>query len=85
MRVCLLGWFCSDLPGRDIIEKKFCRFRLDWIRRLLTYEPRGSSNSYGALITEPLRPGASFGALFLTLVVGTICVVMYRWVLLLCC
>ncbi len=57
--------FVPGIPGRSMAEKKeYCRSRLDWIRRLLTYEPRGSSNSYGALITEPSRPGAAFGALF---------------------
>jgi len=54
-----------SVPGKTMVEKKeYCRGRLDWIRRLLTYEPRGSSNSYGALITEPSNPGATFGAVF---------------------
>ena len=57
--------FVPGIPGRSMAEKKeYCRSRLDWVRRLLTYEPRGSSNSYGALITEPARSEAAFGALF---------------------
>jgi proline racemase len=45
-------------------KRDYCRSRLDWVRRLLTYEPRGSSNSYGALITGPSRADADFGAVF---------------------
>ncbi len=57
--------FMPNVPGKTMTEKKeYCRNKLDWIRRLLTYEPRGSSNSYGVLITEPSNRGASFGAVF---------------------
>jgi len=57
--------FVPGVPGRTMVEKRdYCRSRLDWVRRLLTYEPRGSSSSYGALITEPSRSDAAFGALF---------------------
>lgn len=54
-----------NVPGKTMTEKKeYCRNRLDWVRRLLTYEPRGSSNSYGVLITEPSNHDANFGAVF---------------------
>lgn len=57
--------FMPNVPGKTMTEKKeYCRNKLDWIRRLLTYEPRGSSNSYGVLITEPSNRSASFGAVF---------------------
>ena len=57
--------FMPGIPGGSMAEKKnYCRSKLDWVRRLLTYEPRGSSNSYGALITGPSRADADFGAVF---------------------
>lgn len=57
--------FAPGVPGDDMKEKKaYCEKNLDWVRRLLTYEPRGSSSSYGVLVTSPTSKEALFGALF---------------------
>ncbi len=57
--------FAPRIPGNDMKEKKvYCERNLDWIRKLLTYEPRGFSSSYGVLVTSPSSSGAHYGALF---------------------
>lgn len=55
-----------SVPGSTMQEKKrYCAERLDWLRRVLTHEPRGSENSYGILVTSPASRGAHFGAVFM--------------------
>jgi len=39
--------------------------RLDHLRRAIMLEPRGHADMYGALITEPVSPGAQAGLLFM--------------------
>ncbi len=57
--------FVPGIPGSDMREKKaYCERNLDWIRKLLTHEPRGSGSSYGALVTNPPDGRAHYGALF---------------------
>jgi len=57
--------FVPWVPGGDMREKKsYCERELDWLRKLLTYEPRGSSNSYGVLVTSPVNEFAHLGAVF---------------------
>ncbi|MCX8185001.1 MAG: proline racemase family protein [Sulfolobales archaeon] len=57
--------FAPGVPGGSMRDKKkFCEKNLDWLRKLLTYEPRGSSSSYGVLVTSPASGEALYGALF---------------------
>lgn len=57
--------FSPQVPGNSMRDKKtYCERNLDWVRRLLTYEPRGSSSSYGVLVTDPVSSEAHYGALF---------------------
>ena len=54
------------LEGKTILEKRqFCLSHYDQIRTALMFEPRGHADMYGAVITEPERPGSDFGVLFL--------------------
>jgi proline racemase len=53
------------LEGRTILEKRrFAAERLDGVRRLLVYEPRGHADMYGCFVTEPEDAGADLGVVF---------------------
>ena len=53
------------LEGRTILEKRrFAGERLDDVRRLLVYEPRGHADMYGCFVTEPEDEGAELGVVF---------------------
>jgi proline racemase len=53
------------LKGRTILEKRrFAAERLDHIRRLLVFEPRGHADMYGCFVTEPEDEGADLGVVF---------------------
>ena len=55
----------DPLRGRTILEKRRdAAQRLDEIRRLLVYEPRGHADMYGCFITEPDDDGADLGVVF---------------------
>jgi len=52
------------IPGKTMSEKMFyMRDNMDWIRKILMFEPRGSSFMIGAYITEPCLPEADFGVI----------------------
>lgn len=52
--------------GQTILEKRrFIQCEMDWIRKILMYEPRGHQDMYGALITEPEREQSDFGIIFM--------------------
>jgi proline racemase len=52
--------------GRTMLEKReWMRRRADHLRRALMLEPRGHGDMYGALLTEPVTPGAHAGVLFM--------------------
>ncbi len=52
--------------GRTMLEKRaWAMKRLDHLRRALMLEPRGHADMYGALLTEPVSPGAHAGVLFM--------------------
>ncbi|MGG1658516.1 proline racemase family protein [Brevibacillus sp. NRS-1366] len=54
------------LKGETILEKRrYFRENLDYIRRVLMYEPRGHHGMYGCVITPPVSSDAAFGVLFL--------------------
>jgi proline racemase len=53
------------LEGETILaRRRFARERLDHVRRLLVFEPRGHADMYGCFVVEPDDPGADLGAVF---------------------
>lgn len=54
-----------NVPGTTMKDKMlYMRERQDWIRRTLTYEPRGSEVMSGTVITPPCDPSADVGVLY---------------------
>jgi proline racemase len=54
------------IEGGTILEKReFLRGHYDHLRTALMLEPRGHADMYGALLTEPERPGSDAGILFM--------------------
>jgi proline racemase len=52
--------------GATMLDKRaWAQKRLDHLRRSLMLEPRGHADMYGALLTEPVTPGAHAGVLFM--------------------
>jgi proline racemase len=52
--------------GRTMLEKRaWVKKHADGIRRALMLEPRGHADMYGAVLTEPVTPGADTGILFM--------------------
>lgn len=52
--------------GDTILERRrYLRENLDHLRTALMWEPRGHADMYGAILTEPVTPGADLGVLFL--------------------
>ncbi len=52
--------------GASMLDKRaWVRRRHDGIRRALMREPRGHPDMYGAVLTEPVSPGAHAGVLFM--------------------
>lgn len=57
--------FLPYVQGSTMQEKKsYCEENLDHIRKMLTYEPRSGSNSYGIVVTRPVDQKAHFGAIY---------------------
>ena len=55
-----------SIEGRTMREKReWVRANHDRLRRALMLEPRGHADMYGALLTEPERPGSDAGVLFM--------------------
>lgn len=55
-----------EIPGSTILEKrKYFLNNLDYIRTALMWEPRGHSDMYGAIITEPVTTDGDFGVFFM--------------------
>ena len=53
------------LLGATILDKRRdAHERLDHVRRLLVFEPRGHADMYGCHIVEPTDPGADLGVVF---------------------
>ncbi|MBY5922329.1 proline racemase family protein [Ferrimonas balearica] len=64
LRIITSGY--PEIPGDSILAKRrYLTEHLDQYRRLLMHEPRGHSDMYGALITEPVTADGDFGVLFL--------------------
>ncbi len=52
--------------GRTMMERRaWLRRHHDDLRRALMLEPRGHADMYGALLTDPVSPGADAGVLFM--------------------
>src|SRR6185295_9001898 len=52
----------EPLEGATILDKRrFALERLDHVRRLLVYEPRGHADMYGCFVVEPDDDGADIG------------------------
>lgn len=52
--------------GRTMLDKReWVRSHADDLRRALMLEPRGHTDMYGALLTEPVTPGSHAGVLFM--------------------
>jgi proline racemase len=52
--------------GRTMLEKRaWVKRHADHVRRALMLEPRGHADMYGAVLTEPVTPGADAGVLFM--------------------
>ena len=48
-----------------LAKREWAMKHLDHLRRALMLEPRGHADMYGALLTEPVTPGAHAGVLFM--------------------
>ncbi len=48
-----------------LARREWARKHLDHLRRSIMLEPRGHADMYGALLTEPVTPGAHAGVLFM--------------------
>jgi proline racemase len=52
--------------GKTMLEKRaWAEKHIDHLRRAVMLEPRGHADMYGALLTEPVTPGALAGVLFM--------------------
>ena len=64
LRLVVEGWPAPE--GRTILERRaFAMRRQDRLRRAIMLEPRGHTDMYGALLTEPERPDSDAGVLFM--------------------
>jgi len=53
------------IKGGTMLEKmQYMMEEGDWVRQLLTYEPRGNEVMSGTIITAPCRPEADLGVLY---------------------
>lgn len=54
------------IPGKTMSEKMlYMRDNMDWIRKLLMFEPRGNQVMSGTYIVDPCLPEADFGVLYI--------------------
>lgn len=64
VRIVVEGY--PPIGGESLLDKRrFARDRLDHLRRLLIFEPRGHFDMYAALLVEPDLPEADLGVLFM--------------------
>jgi proline racemase len=55
----------EPLRGATVLEKRRDALeRLDWVRQLLVYEPRGHADMYGCHVVPPNDDGADLGVVF---------------------
>ncbi len=54
------------IPGEDVLaRRRFAQTKLDWLRKALTWEPRGHADMYGGWLGPPTRPDSDLSVLFL--------------------
>ena len=54
------------IEGKTVLEKRrYCRNKLDHLRKMLMFEPRGHDGMYGAVLVEPDIQEAHFGVIFM--------------------
>lgn len=54
------------IPGKTMTEKRdYIKQNMDYVRKVLTHEPRGHSAMHCAYITEPVNPEADIGVIFI--------------------
>src|SRR5665648_78368 len=54
------------IPGKTMSEKMlYMRDNMDWIRKLLMFEPRGNQVMSGTYIMDPCLPEADFGIIYI--------------------
>ncbi len=64
LRLVVDGWPAPE--GATMLAKRaWATKHLDHLRRSIMLEPRGHADMYGALLTEPVTPGAHAGVLFM--------------------
>lgn len=64
LRLVVEGWPAPK--GQTMLERRaWARRRQDHLRRALMFEPRGHTDMYGALLTEPERADSRAGVLFM--------------------
>lgn len=52
------------IPGKTMSEKTlYMQENMDWVRKILIFEPRGGNSMFGTFITEPCLPEADFGVI----------------------
>jgi proline racemase len=55
------------IPGHSMVEKlEWARANLEWVRELLVSEPRGHGPMMYAILTEPTRPEADCGVIYMS-------------------
>lgn len=56
----------AAVPGATMAEKRaYLQERLDHVRRMLLFEPRGHKDMFGAFLLPPCRPEADAGVVFM--------------------
>ncbi|XP_001627872.2 trans-L-3-hydroxyproline dehydratase [Nematostella vectensis] len=64
LRIITSGY--PEIKGETILQKRrFVRDNLDYLRKMLMFEPRGHADMYGALLVEPDAENADMAVLFL--------------------
>lgn len=54
------------IPGTTMNDKRlYLANEMDYVRGLLTQEPRGHRDMFGAVLTEPVSPEAAFGLVYM--------------------
>lgn len=54
------------IPGSSMAEKKrYLSEEMDWLRRMLMWEPRGHRDMFGSVLTSPCEEGADLGIVFM--------------------
>src|ERR1041384_7263620 len=61
----IVDGFPAPRGGTMLEKREWVKRHADHLRRALMLEPRGHADMYGAVLTEPVSPGAHAGVLFM--------------------